>query len=105
MEEHNNDSGQIKSDGKSTSYYTMPLNERITNKLKAQLERGEPLNLITGDIIEMAYGNDFDFGNIEKALRRISEAKHGRGKVGIDIKYDINKCRYFLDEIENKLCL
>ena len=93
----------IKSDGKSSSYYNLVLNARLVKKLKAQLEAGEPLNLETGDIIELMFGNDFDFGNIEKALRRIFEAKHGRGKAGVDIKYDINKCHYFLDQIENKL--
>ena len=92
----------VVSDGKSSSYYNLLLNERLTKKIKDQLEKGEPLNLETGDIIEMMFGNDFDFGNIEKALRRIFEAKHGRGKAGVDIKYDINKCHYFLDQIEEK---
>jgi hypothetical protein len=96
-------SGEVKSDGKSSSYYNLPFNERLTAKIKQQIEDGVPLNIETGDVIEMMFGNDFDFGNVEKALRRIYQAKLGKGKAGVDIQYDINKCHWSIDEIAAKV--
>lgn len=97
------ESAQVESDGLSSSYYNLPFNQRLTAKIMAQIDSGEALNIETGDVIELAFGNDFDFGNIIKALKRIHEAKNGRGKKGVDAAYDLNKCKYFIDEIKNKL--
>lgn len=81
---------KIKSDGGSSSYYELT----ITNKA------GESIKCETGDVIRALVGNDFDFGNCVKALRRMYLATLGMGKEGIDIPYDCNKVRYFLSEIE-----
>ena len=80
----------IKSDGGSSSYYELT----ITNKA------GESIKCETGDVIRALVGNDFDFGNCVKALRRMYLATLGMGKEGTDIPYDCNKVRYFLSEIE-----
>ena len=80
----------IKSDGGSSSYYELT----ITNKA------GESIKCETGDVIRTLVGNDFDFGNCVKALRRMYLATLGMGKEGTDIPYDANKVRYFLSEIE-----
>ena len=95
--------GKVKSDGGKSSYYKMPLNERIIEKMEAQKVAGIEPFLEVEDIIEIMVGNDFDFGNITKALRRIFMAKLGGGKEGNDIRYDITKSHYYLDQIENKL--
>lgn len=80
----------VKSDGGSSSYYELT----ITNKA------GESIKCETGDVIRALVGNDFDFGNCVKALRRMYLATLGMGKEGTDIPYDCNKVRYFLSEIE-----
>lgn len=80
----------VKSDGGSSSYYQLT----ITNKA------GESIKCETGDVIRTLVGNDFDFGNCVKALRRMYLATLGMGKEGTDIPYDCNKVRYFLSEIE-----
>ena len=89
----------IKSDGGSTSYYQLDVPDRVVE----QIRDGDIFPTIeTGDVIEMLVDNDFDMGNIIKALRRINEAKKGKGKAGTDIAYDIKKCHYFLDQIAVK---
>ena len=80
----------IKSDGGSSSYYELT----ISNKT------GESIKVETGDVIRTLVGNDFDFGNCVKALRRMYLATLGMGKEGTDIPYDANKIRWFLGEIE-----
>lgn len=84
------DVAPVKSDGGSSSYYELS----ITNK------GGESIKCETGDVIRALVGNDFDFGNCVKALRRMYLATLGMGKEGTDIPYDCNKVRYFLSEIE-----
>lgn len=94
----------VKSDGGSTSYYELTLPKHVLDSVKRQIEGCcEDIKIETGDVIEMLVGNDFDAGNIIKALRRIFEAKKGKGKEGTTIQYDINKCRYSIDEVEKKL--
>jgi len=80
----------VKSDGGSSSYYELT----ITNKA------GETIKCETGDVIRALVGNDFDFGNCVKALRRMYLASLGMGKEGTNIPYDCNKIRYFISEIE-----
>lgn len=88
--EFQNTPAKVKSDGGSSSYYELT----ITNKA------GESIKVETGDVIRALVGNDFDFGNCVKALRRMYLATLGMGKEGTDIPYDCNKVRYFLSEIE-----
>lgn len=85
-----NSTQPIKSDGGSSSYYELT----ITNKA------GESIKCETGDVIRTLVGNDFDFGNCVKALRRMYLATLGMGKEGTDLVYDANKIRWFLGEIE-----
>ena len=82
----------IKSDGGSSSYY------QLTIKNKS----GESLQVETGDVIEALVGDNFKFGNIIKALRRMYLVTQGSGKEGTSLSYDKKKCIYFLNEIEDK---
>jgi hypothetical protein len=81
----------IKSDGGSSSYYTFP--KALVDKalLTGKLE--------TQDIITHGFGNDFDFGNAFKSLKRLYEIKCGGGKEGNTPEYEVNKIKYSLDKI------
>lgn len=96
-------SQKVKSDGGSTSYYELALTDRMVDDIQSQVSKGETATLQTGDVIELLVGNDFDAGNVIKALRRIFESKKGKGKEGVEQTYDIKKCHYFIDEVEKKL--
>lgn len=82
--------GEVKSCGGSSSYYDI----KIINST------GESIDCSVVDIIRALCGNDFSLGNIVKAVRRIHEKSEGRGKSGTTIEYDLNKIRYFTDDIE-----
>jgi len=93
----------VKSDGGSSSYYELEVPQYVLDRLARQERDCEIATIETGDVIRMLVDNDFDAGNIIKALRRIIQAKKGIGKAGTDIKYDINKVKYFINEIERTL--
>ena len=76
----------IKSDGGSSGYYKLEIVNRAT---------GEKFQCEMGDVIASVFGNDFDMGNIAKAMRRIYMDSLGMGKEGNDALYDAKKCTYF----------
>lgn len=78
--------GKVKSDGGSSSYYQLNIVNRKT---------GETFSCEMGDVIASVYDNDFDMGNVAKAMRRIAQDRKGLGKEGNDSLYDANKCVYF----------
>lgn len=78
--------GKVVSDGGSSGYYQLTIVNRKT---------GESFNCEMGDVIASVYDNDFDMGNIAKAMRRIAQDRIGRGKAGNNAKYDAKKCVYF----------
>ena len=94
---------EVKSDGGSSKYYELPVPQYLLNKLAKQERECEQPTMETGDVIKMLVDNDFDAGNIMKALRRIIMAKKGAGKVGTEIEYDLNKIAYFTAEIRRTL--
>ena len=83
----------VKSDGGSSSYY---------EKKIVRLKDGEAFNCQTGDIIRSMVDNDFDGGNILKALDRIFQSIQGKGKEGVSIEYDCNKIIYFANVIKQR---
>ena len=87
----------VKSDGGSSSYYTIPLPAHEIEKI---VENGA---IETEIIIKYGFGNDFDFGNIQKTLKRLYEISQGGGKEGNTAQYEINKIRYSLAKIEEEL--
>ena len=94
---------EVKSDGGSSKYYELPVPQYLLNKLAQQERDCEQPSIETGDVIKMLVNNDFDAGNIIKALRRIYMAKNGLGKKGTDIEYDLKKIEYFASEIRRTL--
>lgn len=89
----------VKSDGGSSSYYELRL-KVPTDKISAIEEHPEVsiVKLETGDLIRVLVDNDFDLGNVIKAVRRIHLAKMGVGKMGTSVEYDLKKSDYFLNE-------
>ena len=81
---------QIQSDGGSTPYYQIT----ITN------DKGETFNCELNDVLRDVFNNQWDLCNIVKASRRISEARQGKGKKDVSIKYDANKIIWFAEEIK-----
>ncbi len=79
--------GAVKSDGGSSSYYTLNING---NKVE------------TEEIIEQVFGNDFDFGNAFKSLIRAYLNTKGKGKAGNDLNYELNKIKYSINKIKGR---
>lgn len=73
---------KIKSDGGSSDYYKLEIN-------------GNPIEV--EDVIYAMVGGDFALGNAIKAVRRMYLDSKGQGKEGIDMQYDANKIKYFVD--------
>jgi hypothetical protein len=48
------------------------------------------------------FGNDFDFGNMFKALVRIHGKTQGGGKEGTTIEYDLNKIIYTCEKLKER---
>lgn len=82
----------IKSDGGSSTYYDIPLSQKILDKI---IERSMEGNcyIKTEEIIEML-GSDFEIGNIAKACVRAAKTMRGEGKEGNDIPYEARKIMY-----------
>mgnify|MGYP000855329586 CR=1 FL=1 len=75
-------SSKTKSDGGSSDYYKLEING---NSIEVE------------DVIYAMVGGDFALGNALKALRRMYLDSKGQGKEGIDMQYDANKIKYFVD--------
>lgn len=73
---------KTKSDGGSSDYYKLEINGNLVE---------------VEDIIYAMVGGDFILGNILKACRRMYLDSKGQGKEGIDMQYDVNKIKYFVD--------
>ena len=73
---------KTKSDGGSSDYYKLEIN-------------GNPVEV--EDVIYALVGGDFALGNALKGLRRMYLDSKGQGKEGIDMQYDANKIKYFVD--------
>lgn len=86
---------KVKSDGGSSSYYSFQqaLVDRIIATGKFEVE----------DLIKYGFDNDYDFGNIVKATKRLYELKTGGGKEGSTAEYESNKIRYYVDRVLEEL--
>ena len=77
----------IKSNGGSSAYYTLIINDQTVQ---------------TEDVIRDVFANDFDFGNAFKSLVRAYGALNGAGKDGNTVDYEMNKLRYSSKKIEKQ---
>ena len=80
-------SSKTKSDGSSSDYYKLTINDN-----PAEVE----------DVIYALVGGDFILGNILKACRRMYLDSKGEGKEGVDMQYDANKIIYFANSYERR---
>lgn len=92
---------KIKSDGGSSSYYDLPISDKLMSKLMERYYNGEPY-IKTEEIIDDFFGNDFDFGTLFKSLVRGYAQTLGEGKAGNDINYEMNKVVYSANKIKEK---
>jgi hypothetical protein len=97
LSQQGQESERFVSDGGSSEYYKLRIKVDANKVTKLSLDVSE-VELETGDVIRALVGNDFNLGNVVKALRRIYECEAGRGKKGVDIAYDLKKIKYFLDD-------
>lgn len=89
----------VKSDGGSSSYYDIPLPEWLVGRIIDRQSDGEAF-IKTEEIITVAFGNDFDYGNLFKSEVRAWGAMNGAGKEGNSVGYELNKMRYSIDKIQ-----
>lgn len=78
---------KTKSNGGSSDYYKLEIN-------------GNPVEV--EDIIYAMVGGDFALGNVIKACRRMYLDSKGQGKEGVDMTYDANKVKFFVDSFEKR---
>lgn len=93
--------GKIKSDGGSSAYYDLPLSDKLVELLLQRKEEGRAF-IKTEELILEVFDNDFDAGNICKALIRAWQTTKGGGKEGNTLVYELNKIRYSLNKIEER---
>lgn len=91
--------GEVVSDGGSSSYYDVDLPDWLVEKILTRKEDGNAY-VKTEELIEVAFGNDFDFGNLFKSLVRAMGKKKGAGKAGNTLEYECNKMHYSTDKIK-----
>lgn len=77
--------------GGSASYYQFPIPDFILRYIN------ETGMIEARHVIRIMLNNDFDKGNIFKALVRLGE------KAGVEPDYDINKSHFFLDCIKEAI--
>ena len=78
---------KTKSNGGSSDYYKLEING---NSVEVE------------DIIYAMVGGDFALGNVIKACRRMYLDSKGQGKEGVDMTYDANKIKFFVDSFEKR---
>lgn len=87
----------VKSDGGSSSYYFTKLPQHLIDQI---VETG---GIEIKDIVRYCFDNDADCKDIIKALKRIRESIKGGGKEGTTIEYDLNKIKFFVNEMSGAL--
>lgn len=103
VEEIEKPSGKIKSDGGSSSYYDLPISDKLLEALNKRKEDGQ-CYIKVEEMIDEFFGNDFDWGTTFKSTVRGYLQTKGEGKAGNDLKYEINKVIYYANKIKEKGC-
>lgn len=94
---------KIKSDGGSSSYYDLPISDKLLKAINSRNEDGK-CYVKTEDLIDELFGNDFDFGTMFKSVVRGYLQTKGEGKAGNDLAYEMNKVIYYANKIKEKGC-
>lgn len=94
---------KIKSDGGSSSYYDLPISDKLLKAINSRNEDGK-CYVKTEDLIDELFGNDFDFGTMFKSVVRGYLQTKGEGKAGNDLGYEMNKVVYYANKIKENGC-
>lgn len=92
----------IKSDGGSSAYYDIDIPQWLIDEMQTRLEQEGKAYVKTEELIEVIFGNDFNFGTLFKSTVRAYGCSVGRGKAGNDICYETNKVKYYSDKINSR---
>lgn len=87
----------IKSDGTSSSYYDIDLPEWLVEKLIDRAASGHCF--IKTEELNEIFGNDFNRGTLFKSFVRAFKITLGCGKAGNDMRYEVNKIKYYADKM------
>lgn len=90
---------KVVSDGGSSSYYDIAVPEWLAKELFSRYVEGSCF-IKTEELIEVLFGNDFNFGTTFKSTIRARAETLGGGKAGNTLEYELNKIRYYVDRIE-----
>ena len=94
--------GGIKSDGGSSSYYDIDIPKWLLDRIvERDLDEGVAY-VKTEELIEIVFGNDFDFGTAFKSLVRAKGKMDGVGKAGNTLDYECNKIIYSSNKIKDR---
>lgn len=91
----------IKSDGGSSTYYDIEIEDWLLNLLNERQKEGK-CYIKTEELIECGFSSDFDAGNIFKSLVRAFGALNGGGKAGNDVDYECNKIVYSANKLKQR---
>lgn len=91
----------VKSDGGSSGYYDIKIPDWLLNILIDRSKEGNCF-VKTEELIEVAFGNDFNFGTLFKSTVRAYGCSVGAGKAGNDMTYEVNKVKYYSDKIHQR---
>lgn len=94
------DSGAIKSDGGSSSYYDIPVPDWLFDEIY-QRRYTENCYIKTEELIEIL-GDSFNQGTILKSLIRLNSLLNGVGKAGNNVEYECNKIIYYANRIKEE---
>lgn len=95
---------KIKSDGGSSSYYDLPISDKLLIKVLNSCNEDGKCYVKTEDLIDELFENDFDFGTMFKSVVRGYLQTKGEGKAGNDLDYEMNKVVYYANKIKEKGC-
>lgn len=92
--------GAIKSDGGSSSYYDLEIPEWLVDKILERKTEEDKFYIKTEECCEVFFGNDFDYSNLFKSSVRSYGSEQGKGKSGNNVAYEMNKVQYSANKIK-----
>ncbi len=87
----------IKSDGTSSSYYDIDMPLWVLENLMSRVRDGK--TFIKTEELNEVFGNDFNRGTLFKSFVRAFKITLGGGKAGNDMRYEVNKIKYYADKM------
>lgn len=92
-------SGKIKSNGGSSSYYDLPISDKLLEALNNRQEDGQCYVKVE-DMIDEFFDDSFVWGTMFKSMVRGYLQTKGGGKEGNDLEYELNKVLYYVNKVK-----